>query len=1014
MQQISLILILTLWSSSLKANSFGRSLYFDADSSSIANESGLQKFSGNVVAIAPGTLISADTISLDKGRGLITADGHTVLITGDEVFIGDNLEFDLNSQDITIKQALLVAKEQAVTRKIVDELLGFTNREIEFEAVRRKRLDDLEKRRRSLLESLTQLPIAERNSSLAIASYKELLKDIDSTIAQPNPWIANLPPTSRKVFSRRREFWNQAKQEKTLVSGDTLGYFRLSGATISKRQGNDYSANAVSWSPCRCEQGEVPAWSVQSGEVKAQLQGYLDFYNPVIKIGDVPILYAPFLRLPLKNIPQSGFLVPSISSQTATGFVLGLPVYLRLSDQSELTIKPEIMDKRGFRLGAEAEYKFSDSFKFQFDGQAIRDRVWLMEAGRRTEIRSYYRQGLENAIQRTADLPVESGSADEFLDSLSNPSFWKNELKQSSCAAYDSISEAKECLNQEISNYLTAPGNEWRGRAVWNATRYLTPRLSLVTSGEMLSDHRYLEDLQVPVGFVQALEGVPFRSFATSRYRFNLDQESFYLGAFGSFSDHLLTEGSWAGRQTPLALNFRSQYLPWGNFKIMEPYTSFQFESRRIYERNGSEYGPTNSISLGGGRRDVLMIKTVTPLDLLKEIDSAMFFDLEARYFTHKQLASLHSNIQTAKYGLRNKIPLQGSRRFGNYISVHDFSFNNSLSIRPFALRRGIYGEEFEYQDPLVGNRLEKNRWTWFAADRNVESANILVSSDDLMIRHERINFQATNRWSFFSVEQEKIFNPSQTSDLDSRAMADLNSYVSGASKENRRALPVQIWLNQQIYFDRVKSQKRSYLENIVDNLNEANKEAIEAGRDPVAVPELPEPWSEISSDLGLSLWGNSVGYSSSWNLYNNLFSKSVISFSFVPLWENQLSVGYELEKKPQIDLLGRLSSKSTRIKSIGLQSQSIGNLTAVLNYSNRQVEDSSPPAYSSKLGMEYVSPSDCWGLSLVRLKDYDKTEKLASWRLELNVILMGEKRSLPNMSGAVLKLLESHPSRLF
>lgn len=1013
MQKISLILISILWSTTLKASSFGKSLYFDADSSSIANESGLQKFDGNVVAIAPGTLISADAITLDKSTGKILAEGHTVLITGDEVFIGNDLKFDLNTQDIFITQALLVAKEQNTTRKIVDNLLGFTAREIEFEAVRRKRLDQLEKKRRSFLEKVAEQSSEYRNAESNVLSYQEILKELDSTVAQPNPWIINLPPSERKVYTRRREFWNQARQEKTLISGDSLGYFRLSGASIAKKQGNDYSAQSVMWSPCRCEEGEAPAWSIQSGEVQAQLQGYLDFYNPVIKIGNIPVLYAPFLRLPLKNTPQSGFLVPSVTSQTGTGFVVGLPAYLRFSDQNDVLLSPEILEKRGFRLGAESEYKFSDSFQFRFNGEAIRDRIWLGEAGRRTDSRSYYRKGLENALTRTEDLPVEAGSSDEFLERLSNPSFWQTQIKNGSCAAYASIVEAKECLDREVSSYLTVPGNEWRGKAKWNGTRYITPRLSLVTSGEILSDHRYLEDLEVPEGFVEALKGVPLRSFATSRYRLNLDQETFYFSAFGSFSDHLLSDGLWIGRQTPLALRLRSQYLNWGDMGFINPFTSFHLESRHIYERKSLDILPEDNLSLGGGRRDVFTIKTVSPVKIIKQLDTSVFFDLEGRNFIHQELPSDHSSIQTAKYGITNKLPIQGTRRFGETLAIHDFTFINTLSVRPFALRRGNYGEEFEFQDPLLGKTLEKNRWTWFAADRGVESSNILISNDELMIRHERINFQALSRWSFFNVSKEKSFQPSSDSDLRKRALADMSTWVGKSPEESRVQIPAEVWLNQQIYFDRVKSQKRASLQQTVDSLNKANKEAIEAGKDPVAVPELPEAWSEISSQAGLSLWGNSVAYNSSWNLYQNLFSKSVFSIAFAPLWGNVLSLGYELEKKPEIDLLGRLSSKSTRLNSIGIQSQSVRDFTIVANYANRNVEQSLAKNYSTKMGVEYISPSDCWGLNIVRLKDYDKDERNASWRMELNIILMGEKRSLPNMSGAVLKAFGSKSSNL-
>ena len=338
-----------LWSSSLLGDNLKKTFYFDADSTSFTKDSKIKIFEGNVVAIAPGTLISADKITHDSDMGLIHASGHTILISGDQVFVGEDLEFEMESQNITIKNAVLVAKEINYTRKIVDDLLGVTFKEIEFEAARNKKLSELETVRRQFLNDYSSLSPEEKSEKYRIEAYIKILSEIDSISNQPNPWMVNRPPSQRKVFLRRRELWDKAKQEQNLSGGEAVGYFRLSGATITRRQGNDYSSQSVSWSPCRCEEGESPAWSIQSGNVEAQMQGYLDFYNPIIKIGDIPILYAPFLRLPLKNTPQSGFLVPSLASQTSTGFVAGMPAYLRFSEQSDMTFSPELLEKGGCR-----------------------------------------------------------------------------------------------------------------------------------------------------------------------------------------------------------------------------------------------------------------------------------------------------------------------------------------------------------------------------------------------------------------------------------------------------------------------------------------------------------------------------------------------------------------------------------------------------------------------------------------------------------------------------------------
>ncbi len=993
-----------LWSSSLFGDNLKKTFYFDADSTSFTKDSKIKIFEGNVVAIAPGTLISADKITHNSETGHIYASGHTILISGDQVFVGEDLEFEMESQNITIKKAVLVAKEINYTRKIVDDLLGLTFNEIEFEAARAKKLGDLELERRRFMDDYSRLDAEEKLQTFRIEAYIKILSQIDSISAQPNPWIINRPPSQRKVFLRRRELWDKAKQEQNLAGGEAVGYFRLSGATITRRQGNDYSSQAVSWSPCRCEEGESPAWSIQSGNVEAQMQGYLDFYNPVIKIGDVPILYAPFLRLPLKNTPQSGFLVPSFASQSSTGFVIGLPAYMRFSEQSDMTFSPEILEKRGFRLGVESEYRFSESFKFKFEGEGIRDRIWLKEAGARTEERALYRQGLNAAILKNADDVIAPGSEDEQFARLSNPSYWEGQRQKGACAIYPSLAEAKECLEKELSTSLVTPENEWRGKAVWGATRYLTPRLSFVTNGEIFSDHRYLEDLEVSKGFTEAIAGVPFRSFATSRYRLNLDQQNFYFGVFGSYSDHQLGGGFWTGKQTPVAAKYRSRYYSLGNSGI---FASAALESRQIYDRDSRDLVDKTDL-LGGGRRDVYQVNTIAPLNMIEELQTSLFLDLEGRSFVHPDLPEKTSQIKTSKFGILSRLPVKGQVLVGDSIWKHDFTLNTSLSIRPFSEREGIYGELFDYVDKDTGQTVKAtDRWTWFASDLGVESANLLIPTDDVLTKQEKINFESINFWSFFAKTWDREFQPSRAKSIEERAKADLNGWSEAESKNGEQALPFNMSLVNRVSYDRVKARKREELRATVEALRKANAEITNKGQSPINVPDLPEPWSELVTEAGMGIYSIGLSHVSTWNLYRNFLSKSNYGLSLSPFVDTSISLGYELEKKPIVDSNGRFSALDTRTRSVGTQAFVMKQLNAVWKYAKKVTQNEPDFKYSTTLGLEYLSMSDCWGLNLVRIKEFDKSEKEASWRLELNVILLGEKRALANMAGAALKAWE-------
>jgi lipopolysaccharide assembly outer membrane protein LptD (OstA) len=138
-RMILLTLIFAVWSSELIAEELKGTFYFDADTTYATKDSNTKIFEGNVVAIAPGTLVSADKITHNRELGILNATGHTILISNDQVFIGDDLEFKIDTQDITIKKATLVAKEVTYTQKIINDLLGFSIKEVEFEAARKER-----------------------------------------------------------------------------------------------------------------------------------------------------------------------------------------------------------------------------------------------------------------------------------------------------------------------------------------------------------------------------------------------------------------------------------------------------------------------------------------------------------------------------------------------------------------------------------------------------------------------------------------------------------------------------------------------------------------------------------------------------------------------------------------------------------------------------------------------------------------------------------------------------------
>ena len=70
----------------------------------------------------------------------------------------------------------------------------------------------------------------------------------------------------------------------------------------------------------------------------------------------VPIFYWPYLRFPIDDRRQSGFLTPTFASSNRVGLALSAPYYLNLAPNYDATITPRLLSKRGIQLQNEFRY----------------------------------------------------------------------------------------------------------------------------------------------------------------------------------------------------------------------------------------------------------------------------------------------------------------------------------------------------------------------------------------------------------------------------------------------------------------------------------------------------------------------------------------------------------------------------------------------------------------------------------------------------------------------------------
>ena len=105
----------------------------------------------------------------------------------------------------------------------------------------------------------------------------------------------------------------------------------------------------------RCEPGSN-SWSLNSREIviKEGAQ-HGKARNATLKVGRVPVFWAPRMTFPVSDERVSGFLFPDIGYGDTNGLDVALPYYLNLAPNYDATLTPRYISERG--LMGEAEFR---------------------------------------------------------------------------------------------------------------------------------------------------------------------------------------------------------------------------------------------------------------------------------------------------------------------------------------------------------------------------------------------------------------------------------------------------------------------------------------------------------------------------------------------------------------------------------------------------------------------------------------------------------------------------------
>ena len=185
------------------------------------------------------------------------------------------------------------------------------------------------------VEARGDVRLQRNGDTLKGPSLRYSIRDATGVFEKPDFTFTPLPKTGQKPVSARG-------QAETIEFLGESRYRIKSGFFTSCKPGDD-------------------GWLVRADELDLDLTREVGTARGgSVRFEGVPVIAAPAFDFSLNNQRKSGFLPPSIGVTGKSGPEVGIPYYLNLAPNYDLTLTPRYMEKRGVQLAEQFRYLQKD------------------------------------------------------------------------------------------------------------------------------------------------------------------------------------------------------------------------------------------------------------------------------------------------------------------------------------------------------------------------------------------------------------------------------------------------------------------------------------------------------------------------------------------------------------------------------------------------------------------------------------------------------------------------------
>jgi len=193
--------------------------------------------------------------------------------------------------------------------------------------------------------------------------------------------------------------------------------YHLQSSRLEKTGEDQYKLKGWTITSCDTDEGESPGWQFRGRTARVDFGQYLVARDVVFYVKGIPVLYTPYLILPMKTTRQSGFLIPRFGYNTVDGVRVSEDLFLAIGPSQDATLTLDYRSIRGTGAGIEYRYKLSRGSEGQLHYTVFDDHI---TDSRRTETSYLHVQRFTKDFQARLNVHLVS-DVNQFRDLSTSP-----------------------------------------------------------------------------------------------------------------------------------------------------------------------------------------------------------------------------------------------------------------------------------------------------------------------------------------------------------------------------------------------------------------------------------------------------------------------------------------------------------------------------------------------------------------------------------------------------------------